>query len=100
LDKDDVRLLPRAYGDIDMIFGDISETFKSRETANGIIDTIEDAILGLERYPYRGSERKVGVHANKGYRQLFAKNFTILYRIDKKTKSVFIVTVKYSPSQL
>ena len=100
MDKYDIRLLPKAYRDIDMIYGCISETFKARETANGIIDTIEDAILGLEPYPYRGAERKVGVHANKGYRQLFAKNFTILYGIDKKIKSVFIVTVKYSPSQL
>ena len=99
MDKYDIKLLPKAYRDIDMIYGYIAETFKAPETANGIIDTIEDAILGLEHYPYRGAERKVGVYANRGYRQLFAKNFTILYRIDGKAKSVFIVMVKYSPSQ-
>ena len=99
MDKYDVKLLPKAYRDIDMIYGYIAETFKAQETAIGIIETIEDAVLGLEHYPYRGAARKVGVYANRGYRQLFVKNFTILYQIDEKAKRVLIVTVKFSPSQ-
>lgn len=99
MDKYDVKLLPKAYRGIDCIYGHISEEFKAPETAKGIIDDMEETILSLETYPFRGAERKVGVYANKGYRQLFAKNFTVLYRIDEKEKSVIIVTVRYSPSQ-
>lgn len=40
--------------------------------------------------------RKVGVYANKGYRQLFVKNYTIVYRVDNDEKEVMIITVKYS----
>jgi toxin ParE1/3/4 len=99
LDKYAVKLLPKAYRDIDRIYGYISEMFKAPETASSIIDTLENAIIGLEFYPYRGSERKVGMYANRGYRQLFVGNFTILYRIDEKQQNVLVITVKYSPSQ-
>lgn len=43
--------------------------------------------------------RKVGTYVKKGYRQLFIKNFTILYRIDETNKNVIVVTVKYSRSK-
>ena len=50
--------------------------------------------------PYRCPKRKRGIYANKGYRQLFIKNYTIVYRIDEISKSVMIVTVRYSASDL
>ena len=48
--------------------------------------------------PYRGSIRRTGAFANRGYRQVFVKNFTIVYRIDEAKKMVVIVTVRYTPS--
>ena len=60
--------------------------------------TLEDAILSLNEMPYRGSIRRTGAFANRGYRQIFAKNFTIVYRIDEAKKTVVIVTVRYIPS--
>ena len=98
MDKYLVKLLPKAYRDIDQIYSYIKKEFKEPTTAENIVKSIEEAILGLEYYPRRGAERKVGVYANRGYRQLFMKNFTIVYRIDEKMKFVIIVTVKYSPS--
>lgn len=99
MDKHAVKLLPRAFRDIDQIYGHISEEFKAPETAKNMVDEFEEAILSLDHHPYRGDERKVGVYANRGYRQLFVKNFMVLYRIDEKEKSILIVTVRYSPSR-
>lgn len=96
MDKYIVKLLPKAYRDIDQIYRYIKEEFKEPTTAENTIKSIEKTILGLEYHPRRGTERKVGVYANRGYRQLFMKNFTIVYRIDEKMKFVIIVTVKYS----
>ncbi|MBC7961107.1 MAG: type II toxin-antitoxin system RelE/ParE family toxin [Vallitaleaceae bacterium] len=98
MDKFTVKLLPKAYEDIEHIYNYISEEFKVSDTAKNMVKLIEDAILGLGEFPRRGAERKVGVYANKGYRQLFVKNFTVVYRIDEKLKIVVIITVKYSPS--
>ena len=61
-------------------------------------DTLEDAILSLAEMPYRGSIRRTGAFANRGYRQLLVKNFTIVYRIDEAGKVVIVVTVRYTPS--
>ena len=44
-------------------------------------------------------ERRVGAYAGKGYRQLFVKNYTVVFRIDEEHKTVIIVTVRYSASQ-
>jgi plasmid stabilization system protein ParE len=48
--------------------------------------------------PYRGAVRKVGVFSHRGYRQVFVKNYTIIYRIDEDRKMVVVVTVRYTPS--
>jgi addiction module RelE/StbE family toxin len=98
LDKYEVKLLPKAYRDIDQIYEYILEDIKLPEAALNLVRTFEEAILLLEKLPRRGAERKIGVFANRGYRQLFIKNFTIVYRIDEKMKYVVVVTIKYSAS--
>ena len=52
----------------------------------------------MEEMPNRGAPRRIGTYANKGYRQLFIKNYTIVYRVDETEKQVIIVTVKYAGS--
>lgn len=98
MDKYKVKLLARANRDLDEIYDYIVEEFKEIETAERLADSLEAAILSLDEMPYRGAVRRVGAYANKGYRQLFVKNFTILYRINEKMKTVIVVTVRYTPS--
>lgn len=90
--------MQRASGDLDDIYNHIADDFKEIGVAEKMADILEDAILSREEMPYRGSVRRTGAFANRGYRQLFAKNFTIVYRIDEAGKMVIIVTVRYTPS--
>lgn len=92
-----IKLLQRASDDLDNIYNHIANDFKEIGTAERMADTLEDAILSLDEMPYRGSVRRTGAFANRGYRQIFAKNFTIVYRIDEAKKMVMIVTVRYTP---
>ncbi|WP_262367037.1 type II toxin-antitoxin system RelE/ParE family toxin [Campylobacter concisus] len=48
--------------------------------------------------PNRGAIRKVGRYANMCYRQLFVKNYTVIYRVNEKDKAVIIITIRYTPS--
>ena len=96
--KYSVKLMQRASSDLDDIYNHIADDFKEIGTAEKMADALEDAILSLDEMPYRGSIRKTGAFANRGYRQLFVKNFTIVYRIDEVRKMVMIVTVRYTPS--
>lgn len=93
-----VTLLERAYRDIDGIYNYIADEFKDAKAAEGLAILFEETIIGLGNMPYRGAIRKNGAFANRGYRQLFVKNYTIVYRIDEKNRRVIVVTVRYTPS--
>ena len=87
-----------ASREIEKIFEYIVIQLKSPKSALKIISEMEETIYSLETMPYRSSERKVGKFKNKGYFQIFVKNYTIIYRINEKDREVIIVTVQYSHS--
>ena len=93
-----VKLYTRAYRDLDGIYTYIAGSLLESATASKMIDELENTIFSLETFPERGAIRRVGVYANQGYRQLFYKNYTIIYRVLKEKKEVHIVTVRYTPS--
>ncbi len=98
MDKYSVKLLSMAYRNLDEIYEYIAKELLSEQSAENLIDDLEEAILSLETMPSRGAKRRIGIFANKGYRQIFVKNFIIIYRVDDESKEVVIVTVKYSKS--
>lgn len=98
LDKYIVKLYTRAYRDLDFIYTYIAQNLLEPKVALKIIEELETAIYSLEHFPERGAVRRIGVYANGDYRQLFIKNYVIVYRVMKEEKEVHIVTVRYSPS--
>ncbi len=92
-----VKLYARAYRDLDGIYTYIAENLLEPGTALNMIDELEKAIFSLEQLPERGAIRRIGAYANGDYRQLFVKNYVIIYRVLKKEKEVHIVTVRYTP---
>lgn len=99
MDKYLVALMPKAFNDLEDIYKYIATEIKNANAANKIADLLEESIFSLETMPYRGAERKVRKYANKGYKQLFVKNFSVVYRIDEKNKKVIVVTVRFIPSE-
>lgn len=94
-----VKLLSSTYRSLDEIYAYVAEQLQAEKSAMNLIDQLEESIFSLEFMPQRGAKRRVGAYANKGYRQLFIKNFTIVYRIDEEKKQVIVVTVRYSKSE-
>lgn len=94
-----VKLMSRALRDLDGIYKYIAETLLEPGTGRKLVEEIEQEILSLERLPNRCPARRTGVYANKGYRQLFVKNYTVIFRVDEDEKTVIVVTVRYAPSQ-
>lgn len=99
MDKYSVKLMSRALRDLDGIYDYIAHALLEPGAALNLVNRIEEAILSLETMPYRCPERKHGIYANRGYRQLFVENYTAVYRIDEAKKLVIVVTVRYSPSE-
>ena len=99
MDKYSVKLTSQALRDLDDIYEHIARTLLEPGTALRLVDRIEDAILSLEALPHRCPERKRGVYANRGYRQLFVENYPVVFRIDEVGKVVIVITVRYSKSE-
>lgn len=100
MDKYAIKLLSKAIRDIDEIYTYISAQLNNEGSASDLADQIEDAIFSLETMPFRGAKRRVGAYAKKGYRQLFVRNFIIIYRVDHVKKHVVIITVRYMKSMI
>lgn len=93
-----VKLYGRAYRDLDDIYTYIAKNLAVPETALAMIDALERAIYSLAQFLDRGSIRRVGIYAHRDYRQLFVKNYVIIYRVQENRKEVHIITVRYTPS--
>lgn len=98
LDKYRVEILNRAYKNIDDIYEYIANELLAPDAAMHLVEKFEDALLSLETMPSRFPTRKTGSYANKGYRQIFVENFTIVFRINEVKKLVTVVKVKYTKS--
>ena len=101
MDKFTVKLYSNAANDLDEIYAYIAISIKEPELAGKLIDELEEAFfffLSLEYFPERGSFRQVGAYAGKKYRQLFVKNYVIIYKVLKNKKEVHIVTIRYTAS--
>lgn len=99
MDKYAVKLMSRALRDLDGIYDYIAKTLLEPNTALELVERIENGIFSLEKMPYRCPERRRGIYANRGYRQLFIGNYTVVYRVEEEKKLVIVVTVRYSPSE-
>ena len=99
LDKYTVKLYARADRDLENIYSYIANNLLAPGTAADMVDALEEAIYSLEELPERGAVRQMGIYADRGYRQLFVKNYVIIYKVLKDLRQVHVVTVRYAPSQ-
>ncbi len=95
MDKYSVKLLKRAYRDIEEIYSYIAYEKLAPENATGQTIRIKKSILDLESLPQSHQDRLVGRYAEKGYKQLVIDNYLVIFRIDEKKKIVYVVTVQY-----
>ena len=98
MDKYVVKLYARAYRDLNGIYTYIAKNLSEPATALNMVDALEETIFSLEQMPERGAIRRIGIYAEAGYRQIFVKNYVIIYRVLQEEKEVHIVTVRYAPS--
>lgn len=99
LDKYAVKSYARAYRDLNGIYRYISENFLEPETADKMIEMLEEAILGLENISEtRSSPQNRNLRKSKltsVIRQKLCHNLSCA----KLDKEVHIVTIRYVSSQ-
>ena len=98
MDKYSVKLMSRALRDLDGVYGYIAHTTGAGDgPQSGRPDRGRHPVIGDDALPLPGTETRA--YANRGYRQLFVENYTVVFRIDEAKKTVIVVTVRYSPSE-
>ncbi len=95
MDKYLVKINPRAIRELDSIFEYIATEKQDPENAEGQIERIKVAILGLDVFPQAHQERNEGRYVGKGYRQLLIDNYIAIFRIDEISKTVTVITIHY-----
>ena len=98
MDKYRLRLLSHALQQLDEIYAYIANELDAQEAAENLVEKLEEAIFSLEVMPHRYPKRRTGAYTNRAYRQVFVKNFCVVYRVDEAEKEVIIVAVRYSRS--
>lgn len=99
MDNYTVKVSPEASRNLEQIYRYIAEHFLESGTAKQMIDRLEQGIFSLKRMPERNPVRRVGIYADRGYRQMLIKNYVIVYRVLPQKREVHIITVRYAPSQ-
>ena len=95
-----MMLYPRAYRDIEDIYAYIAMEKLSPDNAKAQTDRIWNALRALEAFPSAHQDRLEGKYAGRGYKQLLIDHYLVLFRIDEKKKTVYVVTVQYQGRNL
>lgn len=93
LDKYLVKIYARAYRDLDSIYAYIAESLSEPDIALRTINELESAFYRLEDFPERGSICRKAAYTGRGFRQLFVKNYCILYQVLDEKREIHILGV-------
>ena len=74
----------------------ISSQLSSPMTAMNMMDTIEEALLGLSEMPQKCAAVRDDRLASMGYRKLLIKNYVAFFTIDEQSKVVNVERILYA----
>lgn len=93
--KYEVIVTERAKQELREIYDYISKSLMEENTANKLIDKIENELLQLETIPEGFSTIENYSKKNFEYRRLPINNYVAIYRVNKKDRKVYIVRIIY-----
>lgn len=100
MDKYKVKVHPQAIRELDDIYKYIANEKQAPENVKGQVDRIKKVVLNIDTFPQSHQERNEGRYAGKGYRQLLPDSYIVIYRIDERHKTVYVVTIQYQGRNL
>jgi len=83
------------HDDIDAIVGYMVSELNSPAAAKGFLDDVDEGFRYMESNPFIYSLCPDARLAVKGIRKVVIKNYLILFRVDEKTSSVFVLRIVY-----
>ena len=90
-----IKITPKADEDLEKIYSYISRELFSRQSAENLLDKIEESIMGLREFPFSCSYVDDEFLRNKGYRKLIINNYIAFYMVDEEKMQIIIMRVLY-----
>ncbi|MDC3412073.1 type II toxin-antitoxin system RelE/ParE family toxin [Aquibacillus sp. 3ASR75-11] len=90
-----VKVTPKAYEDMDRIYGYITNELHNQSAADDLLMKIETGILRLRIFPFSCSFVKDEMLKEKGYRKLTVENYIVFHLVRKDEKEVIVMRVLY-----
>lgn len=84
-----------AYEDLAGIVGYIANELHNRKAAAGFLDEVEERYKRVADNPHIYALCHDARLERMGYRKIVIKNYLVLYRVDEKQKTLYIVRIVY-----
>ena len=93
MEKNDysLKITKKAYNDLDNIYSYIVSEFDDENSAQNLLNKIEEKIIKLKQFPLSGSVVADQVLQNKGYRKLIINKYVAFYLVNEEEKEVVIM---------
>lgn len=91
-----IEISEPAENDLRDIIRYISSQLSAPMTAMNMMETIEEALLGLSEMPQKCSAVRDDRLASMGYRKLLIKNYVAFFTVDEASKVVNIERILYA----
>ena len=95
-----VYISARAEKDLDQIYAYIAETLLEPGNAANQVARLRKAILGLDLFPEGFPLLRYEPWRSQGVRFLAVDNYLALFKAQKRTKTVSVITVVYAKRNL
>lgn len=93
-----LKFTPKAFKDLDEIYGYIANKLFAPETAENLMAKIETSIMRLKAFPYFCSFVLVEPLKKRGYRKLVVDNYIVFYLVNEQKYQVVIMRILYGAS--
>lgn len=94
-DKYTIKIAPKAFEDLDAIYGYISDELYNKGAAGNLLEKIETSIMILKEFPFSGSFVRDEILRDKGYRKLIIENYIAFYLVGEEERQIVVMRVLY-----
>lgn len=90
-----IKVTPKAFEDLDEIYGYIANDLYNEHAADSLLEKIETSIMRLKDFPFSCSFVRDEVLKVKGYRKLIVENYIVFHIVREAEKEVVVIRVLY-----
>lgn len=94
-----IKITPKAYEDLDEIYGYIVNNLNNEIAADCLMEKMEMGIMRLKDFPFSCSYVGDEILKAKGYRKLVVENYIVFLLVLEADKQVVIMRVLYGKQQ-